>query len=1323
MCPKRPDRLRVAAITCAFAAVTWAGDGVRAGGQAARPPRSLVVIPSTSHTTAVIAAAGRLPAAEMRGVRLSVVDSSNPDADDLATVAAADVVVLFNVGQLLARQLEPQVRAVRARGGSAWVVGAEYTDVERTSGFLRDERWAAYALQGGVGNWLSVLRLAAARASGRRVVVPDLERLPDEGVWEPTSGRLFEDWAAFEAEYFVHRPKARGRKWIGLPINRGQAVSGQLKVVRAIVDALEARGFNVATTVGYPADTQIARYYFDPAGRPRVEAVVALAMKFGNVPEKIVPLLERLGVPVVNAITLYGKSQADWEASPLGIPQADRSWQIASPEFAGAVAPTVVASMEARHDDATGLDYTEETPIPSRIARVADRVRALVALRTTPAADKRVALIYYNYPPGRENIGASYLNVMPESVWQIVQRLQADGYDTRGRPVDQQALFDQVMRFGVNVNAETPGALDALVRGGQAVLLPVREYRRWLERLPAGLREQMTSAWGEPEDSKIMIWRDRARVPYFVFPVLRYGNVVLTPQPTRGWDQDIKKAYHDVSIPPHHQYLAFYLWLQHGFRAHAMIHLGTHGTMEWLSGKEVGQTAADPSEAMVGDVPVFYPYIVDVIGEGLQAKRRGMAALVSHMTPPFDAAGLNPDLLKLRALLDDYTVAVQKSDSAAEAVLSDINAAAGKQGVLKDLGLATIGGAHDVELVEHYLKEIGEKQVPFGLHTFGVAPSEAQRRSTAEAVVGDDGEMSAVERAQAVTDFMALMEASATNELDALSRGLAGGYIAAGPGGDPIRRPDSLVTGRDLYGFDPSRLPTEGVWQQGQRLAGDLVAAHRARHGAYPRRLVFNLWSNETMRHEGVTEAEILALLGVRPTWDKRGRVIGVDVIPRQELGRPRVDVTVVASGLYRDALPVLMQMIDDAVTAVKGLDEPDNAIRTHTLEAQRALEAKGVAPADAARMSAVRLFTEPSGAYGTGVEAVAMASNTWKDEREVADVFFNRAGHLFGQGYWGERPGGAALAVDLFKMTLAGAEAVVHARSSNVYGTLDNDDVYQYMGATAMAVRQVNGATPETMILNLADPRAQKHEALDQFMGREMRSRYLNPAWIDAMLDEGYAGARTVMQVTDNLWGWQVTVPEAVDAAKWQEMYETYVLDKHQLGVQARFRASGNLRAYQGMVDRMLVAVNKGYWKAGQAVTDDLRRVNDAVMREAGVACTSDSCSSDEVASFAKVMDQRAQLVAGRMPAPNVGQMIARGRPGGVPPPAPPAVGAPAQIRGTPPPALPSPVRGRRLEEVRRTVNERPPLPLPWSTAAGAAMLVACGVLLGMARERYRPL
>ena len=1278
----------------------------------------------------------------LKGVRFRIASSSQPTAEDLERLANADLGLINNMGPKLAKTITPAIARLNARGARAYAVGAPFEEGEKRAGLTGDEELRAYAKAGGVDNYAAMLRRVLARDFALPLHVDPPRPYPKNALWNPDNGRTFQSFEDFADDYLKGRPDRAGRVWVGVLFNRVTAQAGSSPLLQSMVEALEARGFNVATAFGYPSEIPARQFFIDHHGKSRVAAVVALALKMGSVPEKAIPVMQQLDVPVINAISLYNQTRAEWEASPIGLSLTERSWQISGPEFAGAIAPTVVAAKERLRDAETGLDYVNEAPIPERMARLADRVKKWVTLRYELNQNKRVAVIYYNYPPGKENIGASYLNVLPRSLWQILGRLEQEGYNARGRPPTEDALFDTLREHGTNIGNWAPGALEKLVRGGNAMLLPVADYRKWFDQQPKELREAMVKAWGEPEKSTVMLWKDARGKPHFVFPAQRFGNLLFAPQPSRGWEGNPEKMYHDVALPPHHQYLAFYLWLQKGFQAQAMVHVGTHATHEWLSGKEVGFTAADPGEAMVADVPQLYPYIVDDIGEALQAKRRGMATIISHMTPPFDKASLNKELLQLKGLIDDYLVAAQKSESAAAARLGEINAQAGKLGVLKDIGKTALHNGEEVEELEHYLKEISEHNAPFGLHTFGVAPSDKLRQSTAEAILSLAGKLSPAEHERRKAELVALIEQSARAELDALVAGLAGRYVAAGPGNDPIRNPESLPTGRNLYGFDPARLPTPGTWEQGKNLADKFVTDYKERHGQFPDRVVFNLWSTEAMRHEGVTEAEILALIGVKPEWDERGRVSGLTVIPRQELGRPRVDVTVVPSGLYRDALPTLMLLIDNAVSAVKDLVEDDNPIRAHVTQTRLALEAKGIAPVEAARLAAVRIFTEPSGAYGTGIDNVVQASNTWKNEGEVADVYFNRVGHLFGQGYWGEQPGGKALAVDIFKLALKDAKAAIHSRSSNLYATLDNDDVFQYLGATAMAIRQVNGKTPETHILNLTDGKGGKHETLDTFIGREMRTRYTNPEWVKAMLDEGYAGARFVMKVTEHLWGWQVTVPEAVDGAKWQEMYETYVADRNQIGVKEKFRQGKNLLAYQAIVDKMLVAINKGYWQADPQVKAHLEQVNRETIAEAGVACNAASCSSQEITAAAEAQDRQAMAEAHAMPAPGratrsalVGgkaQPLAAAAAKQASSPNSPAAENTAAQSATPRPAstLPakpaepakaeSSIEGFEIKEQQSNISSLPPAARNWALA-GFAVLVMLGFALKARRRSSR--
>jgi cobaltochelatase CobN len=1262
----------------------------------------------------------------LKSVRFAVYPSVGLASADLADLRASKIVLVQTIGRTLATQLAPELRLLSGKGGRAYAVGRTWDADFADLGLTRDEGLRDYMLAGGADNVANMVRLALARDArlGKRPPVP--ATMPEMAYFEPKSGRITEDFAEFRRLY-------RGRDgapWVAILFYRGGAVSGQTATVRAIAGELEKRGLNAMPVFGYPNELAVEKFMIDAEGKSRVVAVIALAMKIGVSPGKVVPVLERLGAPVINAITLNNQTRAQWEASPVGLDIMERGWQVAGAEFAGAIAPTVVASKEKVRDPETGLETIAETPIPERVARVAERARRWADLRSVPAPGKKVALVYYNYPPGKENIGASYLNVLPRSLWQILQRLRGEGYWAKDAPPSEAALFDAVRDHGANLGTWQPGAIEAAVRSGRLVLWPVAEYRRHFDKLPPALRESMEQAWGRPEASRVSIWTDTKGVPHFLFPAQRWGNLIFAPQPSRGWEQDAKKLYHDVTVPPHHQYLAFYLWLQHEVGVNAMVHIGTHATHEWHSGKEVGFTAADPGELFVGAVPQLYPYIVDDIGEALQAKRRGMATIISHLTPPLDKAGLNPELKELVGLISDYGVAREKGALAPAAIRDEIAVRAGKMGLLKDLGIADVDDAA-IEEIEHHVKEIEEKRSPFGMHTFGVAPVPERRQSTAEAVLSLEKDLSPEVRAARQRELEAALEKSGRAELDALLAGLAGRYVAAGPGNDPVRNPDSLPSGRNLYGFDPARLPSPATYAAGARLAEDLVANWQKRHGRPPSRLVFNLWGVESSRHEGVMEGQIMALWGVKPVWDARGRVSGVVAIPRSELKRPRVDVTVVPSGLYRDLFAPLMKLLDEAATVAKNSPEADNPLRRHVAETKAALVKQGVAEPEAERLASVRLFSVPSGAYGTNLDKVIPLSNTWQGEQQVADVYFMRMSHAYGQGLWGGRviedgkvmqQVAPQLGVDLFRLALKGAEAAIHSRSSNIYATLDNDDFYQYLGGTAMAIRQVNGATPEVLVTNMANPKDAKTETLEKYMGRELRARYLNPKWIEAMLKEGYAGARFVTKVVENLWGWTVATPDKIDDAKWQEMYETYVADRHQLDIKEKFREAKNLLAYQAMVDRMLTAVNKGYWKASPETVAALEAANHEVIAEAGVACYADTCSSPAVTALAQVQDKRLQEVARQnAPAPAVPTAGALAKSAQAITGSP--VQASAAATASPAPTPPAPkLVGVEMEEVKRSAASAPPLAhAGWIALVFLALALCGGFVHRLQANRWR--
>ncbi len=1169
-------------------------------------------------------------------VSFRIYPSKGIKRENLIHMKESGLILISIMGRDLIDAVKPELEEIIKIGGKVYCVGGgSYDDDHKKMGIMVDNKMVEYSSQGGLENIKNMILYALKKEFSFDVSCGDVVKSPAFGIYEHNTKKVFEDFEEYKNIYLPYQkekgltgealslPRTEDKPWIGIVFYKNAAAAGQTKVLDTAIEGLEAAGFNVLPAYGWPSEAAIEKFFFDENGKSRVRLVVAMGMKIGINPQITIPLLSKLDVPVINAITLYSQSEDEWRKSPVGLDIFERAWQIAMPEMGGIIQPTVIASKEKVIDKETGIEHIEERPIPERINRLVDRVKAWVNIQDKPNKDKRVAIIYYNYPPGKQNIGASYLNVLPESLYEIINRLEAEGYDLgigdSGLGISKERLFNDIHNYARNIGNWAQGELGRLVMSGKPILIPVDIYKSWFEELPEGLKKAILKSWGPVEQSNVMTWQGASRTKYIVIPAVKYGNIIFTSQPSRGWEQDVKKLYHDVTLAPNHQYVAFYLWLKNVFRADAIAHIGTHGTHEWLSGKEVGFTNEDPPEALIQDLPNIYPYIVDNVGEGLQAKRRGMAVIIDHMTPPFDKAGMNKELKELAALISDYNSAKKKSPAVAEAKLNEINTAAKRMGILKDIGIEGINTSDEIERLDDYIKEIVEKITPFGLHTFGKSPEEKYRKTTAEAILSIEKGLSDEERKKRIADYDQRIIQSGKRELDSFVAALSGRYVPAGQGNDPIRNPDSLPTGKNFYSFDPTRIPAKGTYEMGVRLAKKLIEDYKQRHGIYPDKLTFVLWAVETIRHEGVMESQIMYLMGIKPKWDDRGRVIDIEAIPRNELGRPRIDVTMIPSGLYRDLFSNLMTLLDRAVSLAKEQNEEDNILRSNILKTKKMLMEKGISEDKAEKLASVRLFTVPSGAYGTNLDKVIPMSNTWDNEKQVADVYFMRMSHMYGQGFWGakEEKGTEDISRTLFKNALSGTKVAIHSRSTNLYATLDNDDFFQYLGGTAMAIRAVDGKTPEVYVTNMSNPKQPKQETLEKFMGREMRARYLNPEWIKAMMKEGYAGARFVDKVVEHLWGWQVTVPEAVDAAKWNEMYETYVLDRNGLGIKEMFRQSKNMWAYQSIVARMLETVRKDYWKPDKKVVETLAKEYAESVKDVGLACCDHTCNNPLLTKF----------------------------------------------------------------------------------------------------------
>jgi cobaltochelatase CobN len=1079
------------------------------------------------------------------------------------------------------------------------VRGSKDDSALRERGFIFDATIADYYSHLGAANIQNMLKFALAAATGDDILYEPVLKTPENGLYHPGANEsrgadglgIFDTAENYLAWYRSRENFSPERPWLGLMFFSTSLVEGQREAIDGLIGKLERGGFNLIPAFGTD-QAVIDSFFTDGNKSSRVDAVLTFSLKFYmSLSDRLRESVTRLDVPIFNAINMYSSSISEWSESGSGIPAPDVIWTLATPEISGVMEPTpLIGKVEESVDG--GLAYRYEL-IPGMAERLMPRVHNWIKLRKKPNGEKKAAIMYYNNSQGKQNIGASYLNVF-RSLEEITGAMRGAGYAIPGENLDEDAIKGLVLRGGRNIGSWAPGELESLVASGMTEIIPMAKYREWFDGLPEDFRRRVTEQWGEPEESGIMMYNGG-----IVLPMVRAGNVVMLPEPARGITDDPLKLYHDPALYPHHQYIAAYLWLEREFGADVMVHLGTHATYEWLPGKQAGLSTSCPPEIMVTDIPNVYPYIMDDVGEGLQAKRRGRGVIVDHLTPALTVADGYAEYAELRELCGEYERAVSVAAQTAGAYLEKIRALSSKLGLEKDLGLGEISGEEGVAALAQYLEYLGDAYVPFGLHTFGRSPEREELDETVGAVL----------KQTPALDARALREnfkKSGPLETSRFLGALEGRFVPSGEGNDPVRNPSAVPTGKNFYGISPNKLPTPAAWELGRQAADGIIEKYVAENGSYPDKVAVVLWAVESLRNEGLNESTILSLVGVEPVWNPSGQVTGTRPVSAARLGRPRVDVAVDVSGLYRDLFPDKVLFIDAAIRQAAAQDDIENFIRANDEKIKRKLIESGMSEPEAGRFSRARVFSEAPGAYGNRVEELASASGLWEDDSSVAEVFRRHTGFAYGEDFWGA-PAEGALAENLRDVKIAW-----HSVSSQYYGLLDNDDMFMYLGGLSLAVRDLSGSAPQTMIADQRTLGEVSMEPLAKFLGAEARARYLNPKWMEGMKAENYAGAREMSNYAEYLWGWQVTTPGDVGEAMWTETYEVYVEDKYGLGV-PRFMDENNPWAYQSMTGRMLEAARKGYWDAPEDTRRRLAAEYAASVVKRGLACCDHTCNNPQ--------------------------------------------------------------------------------------------------------------
>jgi cobaltochelatase CobN len=1123
----------------------------------------------------------------------------------------------------------------------------------------------SYLRHSGPENLASALAFLEFLVLGQGQPPPPAAPIPREGAYHPDLGLVADIGAYVRERLDPARPR------VGLWFFQGSWLNGNLEHVDALIREFESRGAGVLAVfslrfedaaLGNRGADFIVREWFMENGAARIDVLVSLLSMSMTMPRpEYRDLYPELGVPVLQALVSSNPREV-WEAGDQGVSTMDVTFQAAQPEFDGALITLPVATREEdRRDPLTGGLLARYRPIPDRVRAMASLALRWAALSRTPNRDKRVAVILHNYPTRADRIGNAVGLDTFASLKHLVDRLADQGYRVDRRYADGQEVVQELLSgFLCDQRWHDPAQAASRARASAGP----QEYGPWFATPPRAVREQMAANWGEAPGELFV------REGRLLFPGVTNGNLFLTIQPPRGKLENLAAAYHDLKLSPPHHYLAQYRWIRDVFRADAVLHLGKHGSLEWLPGKALGLSERCYPDLILADLPNVYPYIINDPSEGAQAKRRSACVIVDHLTPPFVRADLYGDLAEVERALAEYAEAERQDPGKVPLLAGLVWEAVERADLVRDLGLSREEALVDADALIHrlhaLLTEIADMPVADGLHVLGQIPAperlpdflvqlvrlpNGEVPSLREAILaawGFDfalavaepgtvqagpghapgsrtgagltgGQLLAESEAAARGMVAALAEAdydpaaapavarqalggvfpevertldylarslvpkilAVDEELCACVTALSGGFVAPGPSGAPTRgQADILPTGRNFYSLDPRTIPSPGAWEVGRALAQALLERALAENGRYPESVGIILWGGSTMRTRGDDIAEILHLLGVRPVWRSDGLVQGLEMMPLSELGRPRIDVVPRISGFFRDAFPLLVDLIDEAVelAAIQEESPEMNLPRRNVLADLAALEAQGMDREQAWRAATARVFGCPPGSYGAGV-AELVETGQWKTRADLGEAYIQLSAHAYGRGLYGERR------PEAFRRLLGRMDVTVKNEDSREYDMLTCTDFYNYHGGLIAAAALVRGSDPLSLAGDSSDPRRARVRTTHEEARHVLRARLVNPKWIEGLRRHGFKGAGELSKVLDVLLGWDATAG-VVEDWMYRRVAEAYALDP---AMREWFREK-NPFALHNILAKLLEAMERGLWQDPGDLREELR-------------------------------------------------------------------------------------------------------------------------------------
>jgi len=1186
--------------------------------------------------------------------QLNVHPALLPDA--VRKMKEADLILLYRTSDSFWNEIEDDLDAIKKR---IPVVAIGSDPSLWTASTVNPEIVAAayqYVLYNGRDNIVNMFRFLLHAVFQEPIAFAGPEAVPWQGLYHPALAKVYPSTEAYLADNrrrFSSEPAAT----VGLLYSRSNWVTGNLEIEKSLIADLEKRNIAVIpvffyslkdASLGNLSGVEVIETFLMNDGRPLADGIVKLTSFFlgtsrGDIKAADAAsgaaLAKKLNIPVFNPVISYYKDRTQWQDDPQGL-GAQVSWSLAMPEFEGVIEPMVVGATR-------GVTIPEEEsyePFSERMDRMSARIARWIVLKKKPNSEKKVAFILHNNPCASVEATAgagAHLDTL-ESVADILKRMKAEGWRVNP-PADGKALIGDIMARKAVSEFRWTTVEEIVAKGGTLDLVGLDKYLPWFEELPEAARQRMNGAWGDPPgEEKEGIPAAMVHEGRIVITGVDYGNAVVCVQPKRGCagakcDGQVCKILHDPDVPPPHQYVATYKWLSRGFGADVLVHVGTHGNLEFLPGKATGLSSGCFPDIGIDSMPHLYIYNADNPPEGTVAKRRSNAVLVDHMQTVMVKGELYGDLEQVERLLEEYEkyrdLEPAKAHTISHLIVDQVK------------GLHLLDGGEEA-LHDHFdekVREIHDRLVllkntfiPKGMHIFGRLPAGEKHaafvyaviryektpeslRGAVSRIVGRTTDLSG-EEAEAEVDAVAgaacrsfvldgrplmaslgeryplqkedgallakveesirevMRNVAASDETASLLNGMDGGYVEPGPSGLITRgRSDVLPTGRNFYSLDPQRIPTPSAWEIGKILADKTIGKYADEEGMPPENIAFHWQCTDIMWADGEGMAQMMYLLGTRPVWQNNGRVKSFEVIPLTELGRPRIDITVRVSGITRDNFPASIELLDEAVQAVAVLDEPPelNFIRKHTLEK---MAGNAEATREDIRTATYRIFASMPGTYQAGTQLAVYAS-AWKTEQDLSDVFLYWNGYAYGKGTYGE-PAHLSL-----KTSLKTVDVSFNKTVTDEYDLTGCCCYFGTHGGMINAARVVSGRDIRNYYGDTREPDKVSVRTLTEEIRRIARAKILNPRWIEGMKEHGYKGAAEISKRVGRLYGWQVTA-KSVDDAVFDDITRTFMMNEENRD----FFEENNPWALEEMARRLIEAAERGIWKPAPDVREALK-------------------------------------------------------------------------------------------------------------------------------------